>query len=549
MLNRVKKVNIVNLIISVVFLGCWYFLYANVRLAADEHLYIAFSENIIPSVWNYYLVGNGRLVINLIEAFLMKFDRYALVVINPLLMLLLAFLISKLAKIFSCKENKYLYPFALGLIAAIDFMLAQEVFYWLSGSVTYLFSSIMFVSTLLIFLYLRNNPDISNKTKVGLVILCVICAFSMEQFALMTTGFIFITIAHDFIKTKKIKKLYLLLFVLCALATLSTVFAPANFVRIDNSYGGEVKFSVAGLISSILDAVFFDYSSSSAMRFVSVISVLSLALFIKNGKKFFAFISVIELVVIALHSFVGLESFVLVAFGFAVFLASTVGVLIVVANSKETAIYTILLMVLAYMSQAIMLSDKLHGDRLYRVSYTVIVMYIIIAIYLITKIDNIKVVTLAVSTLIVFMSFYVGLVLLVASLILLAFSNSQKVNLPVFCAVTVISICLSLIPNTIKLIPYTRLVDYNEALLRSGNKEITIYNVREQDMEVIFYCNFNARGGESNFAVDGGHYVKLCPDDYEGTVFRNYYGLTDDQVVKVEYIEGDVSEFLESVGY
>ena len=549
MLNKLKRVNVVNLIVSIVFLGCWYFLYANVRLAADDHLYIAFSENVIPSVWNYYLVGNGRLVINLIESFLMKFDRYALIIINPLIMIVLAFLIHKLADMLTGKRNKYTYTLVLASIAAMDVMLAQEAHYWLSGSVTYLFSAVMFVATLIIFIYIKANPDISTKRKVGLVILCVLFTFSMEQFALMTAGFIFFAVVYELISTKKIKKLHLLLLGLCALAALSGILAPANFVRLDDNSAVDAGFSASKLVSSMLDAVFFNYSSPSAMRFVAVISVLALILFIRNGKRLLTLVSGVELAVIVLYSFAKLEGFVLVALGLVVFFVLVIGALIVAANSKQTAVYTISLVVLAYMSQVFMLVDKLHHDRIYRISYTVIVVYIIIAVYLASKLDNIAAAILTVSVLIMFVNPYAGLVLLVASLILLAFSKSNKVNLPALCVVSVLGICLSLIPEAVKLIPYTRLTDYNEAQLRSGNKEIILYNVKEEDMEVIYYCNFNARGGDKNFAVGKGYYEDFCPDDFEGGVFRNYYGLTDDQVVRIEFIEGDVSDFLESVGY
>lgn len=545
MLNKLKKVNVVNLVISLVFLGCWYFLYSNVRLAADDYMYVAFSDSVIPSVWNYYFVGNGRLFINLIEAFLMKFDRYALIVITPPIMLLFAGLIGKLANMLSGKKNKYVYVVALTALAGMDVLLAQEVFYWLSGAVTYLFSSTMFVASLIIFLYLKQNPDISRGRKAGLVVLCTVCALAMEQFSLMTTGFIFVALVYELISTKKIKKLHLLVFVLCAVTTLSTIFAPASFVRVVDNSATEVGFSVASLITSLMDAVFFNYSSSSAIRFVAVISLLEVVLFIKQKKKFWAIASGVELVVVGLISLAKIESFVLVAFGLFVFLLSTIGALVIAAKNKETAVHTVSLLVLAYMSQVFMLLGELHHDRIYRISYTVVIMYIILIVYFASKMEDVKVASAVSIVLLMFISTYAMGVALLTFVVFATFVKNDKLNVVAMSLISLAVICWSLIPNAIKLAPYARLVDYNEAQLRSGKDEIVIQCVKEEDMEVIYYPNYLIRITEENLGTDGGYYAKFFRN-YDGSIFRNYYGLTDDQIVRIEHIESDVSDFLDS---
>jgi len=532
----------------VAFLGCWYFLYSNVRFAADDYMYIAFSDSAVSNVWDYYFIGNGRLLINLLESFLMKFDRYALVVICPLVMALFAWLISKFAGMLSGRQNKYVYIVSLVCLAAIDVLLAQEVFYWLSGAVTYLFSSAMFVAVLIIFLYLKQNPDVSATKKAGLIILCTICSLSMEQFSLISTGFIFVALVYEFISTKKIRKLHLLLFVLCALATISTLFAPASFIRLGDNSATEAGFNLASLVTSLMDAVFFNYSSASAMRFVAVIAFLEIVLFIRAKKKFWIVASAVELAVVGAVSFAKIESFVLVAFGLAVFLVTTVAALVITADKKETAVYTVSLLVLSYMSQVFMLVGNLHHDRIYRISYTVIIAYIILAAYLASKVEDVKAASAAFVVLLMFISTYAMMVALLTFIVFSVFVKNEKLNVVAMCFIAFAVICWSLIPNAIRLEPYARLADYNEAQLRSGEDEIVIRCVREEDMEVIYYPNYIVRISEENLGVDGGYYAKFFRD-YNGNIFRNYYGLTDEQVVRIEYIEGDVLDFLANVGY
>lgn len=548
MLNRLKKVGIVNFIVSVVFLGCWYFLYSNVRLAADDYMYLAFSENAFSNVWDYFFIGNGRFFINLLESLLMKLDRHAIIVLCPLVMILLSWLVSKLAKMLSGVENKYVYVASLTALAAMDVLLAQEVFYWLSGAVTYLFSSAMFVASLIIFLYVKQNPELSKGKKAGLVILCVLCALSMEQFALMTTGFIFFALVHELISTKRIKKLHILIFALCAIATLSSLLAPASLVRLgDNSTSG-AGMSVASLVTKLMDAVFFNYSSASAMRFVLAISVLGFVLFIRNKKIFWAVASGVEIAVVLAISIFKIESFILVAFGLVVFLVTTVAVLAVTAKDKQTAVYTISLFALAYMSQVFMLVDNLHHDRIYRISYTVVLVYIILAVYLASKLEDVKAVSAVAVLMLMFIGMYAFSVAALTFVVFSVFVRNEKFNTAAMCIISLAVICWSLIPNANALDPYAQLADYNEAQLRSGKDEIVIHCVKEDNMEVIYYSNYLVRITEENFGLDGGYYAKFFRD-YDGNIFRNYYGVTDEQVVRIEYIEGDISDFLVKVGY
>jgi hypothetical protein len=548
LLEKLRRVNPINLIISVFFLAGWYFLYSQVRLAADDYMYAFFSENALTSTVSYYFVGNGRFFINLIETLLFKLDRYALIVIIPPVMIALAALISKLVNMLSGSKNKYVFVAALASLAAMDVLLAQEVFYWLSGAVTYLFSSVMFVASIIIFLYLKQNPDVPKGKKAVLVILCVLCALSMEQFALMTTGFIFFSLVYELITTKKIKKLHILIFVLCAVATLSSLLAPASLVRLGDNSTAEAGMSVASLVTSLMDAVFFNYSSSSAIRFVLIISLMEAALFIRSKRIFWAAAGCVEVAAVLVIHFARVESFVLVAFSLALFLVTTVAALITTADNKESAFGAISLLVLAYMSQVFMLVDNLHHDRIYRISYTVIIVYIILTAYFASKIGDAKAAAGVCVLLLAFISLYAMAVALLTLVVFTVFVKDEKLNSVAMGVIALAVIAWSLIPNARALAPYARLADYNEAQLRSGKDEIVIHCVREDDMDVIYYPNYLVRISEDNLSNDGGYYKKFTVD-YDGNIFRHYYGLDDDQTVRIEYIEGSVSDFLESVGY
>ena len=69
-----------------------------VSISGDDYMYGTFGkQGILKNVFSYYNTGNGRWLINIIDSFILRYDRYLFIIINPLMICLSILLISKIA--------------------------------------------------------------------------------------------------------------------------------------------------------------------------------------------------------------------------------------------------------------------------------------------------------------------------------------------------------------------------------------------------------------------------------------------------------------------
>ena len=536
MKTKEKSIAVINTVVSVAFLAFQYFVYYYVRFARDEYFYVHFSKSVIKSTWQYYLVGNGRWVINLIESFMLKFDRYALLIINPLLLLLLAFMIYKfISKLTYCSGA--VYSFILVSFAALHILLSQEVVHWYSGAVTYLVSSVMFMGFMLAFACLRLGVDISTPKKILLGAVCVICTLSMEQFALMQVGFLTVWLIRDIVKFKKIRPAFAVIYMLCIIAMLTIIFAPGNFVRVDNS-SGESAVAFGSIMQGAVDALSYMYHSASAIRFAFVLCVLEMIILISRKKILFSVLNAVEAVIILVLTFTSFSNIVLSAAGFLLFIVITVFSLRTLCEGEDFFCLTALF-VMALLSQAFYLIDTFHSGMCYRLSFPLILMYIILISYMLAKLGDTRSALIAVSALMLFVNIwgFAACAVLTAIAVLIKGGKAKILQKTVFTIAAVGVICLNLLPIGLKYSEFAAVTDYNEARLRSGDSEIVLYGLSERARGGEFWTGYMAQVNDDKvFSVQGSR-LSYFWDGYTGNVMREYYGLSDDQVVT--YVEID----------
>lgn len=210
-----------------------------VFLNGDDFMYATFAkEGIVESVASYYVTGNGRFIINVLDSLLLSCDRYLFAFINPLIVLSFVFLMAKnivwiLEKRSNWEKEKQYVRYGMVLFACLDILCLRETVFWITGMMNYLLPATIFLAATWIFQMMRVAVKPSWTKVLGYWGICFLAGFSVEQFALMFVGMMTLLMLTDIISKKKPKP-YLWIGYLVALAGLTfLVFAPGNFVRVN----------------------------------------------------------------------------------------------------------------------------------------------------------------------------------------------------------------------------------------------------------------------------------------------------------------------------
>lgn len=227
-----------NYIILFIFICMLYAISACIYLNGDDYMYGEFAKSgAFNNVYKYYITGNGRFWINILDSILLFFDRYLYCIINPLIIFSFIVLLAKNVRMM-CKKNidsrlefKFI-QYGIILFSCLDILCLRETVFWITGMMNYLFPGTVFLSGLYLFQKSINN----NLSKSGIILYLVVSFFaacSVEQFALMYVGITSLTILQRIIRKQKIYPRDLIAFCISLVALCFLLLAPGNFVRID----------------------------------------------------------------------------------------------------------------------------------------------------------------------------------------------------------------------------------------------------------------------------------------------------------------------------
>ena len=477
-----KKINyrLGNLITSIIFLISQYAISSNIFLMGDDFMYAVFAkEGIIKSVSQYYQTGNGRWVLNLLDSMVLKYDRYIYSFLLPWLMLLFGVLCYKIVNKICKKENKILYPVTLLLISFLDISITRESIYWITGGINYLVPSILFLGTVNITLKLREENNLNTLKKGCLCIVCVVSCMTMEQFALMSLGFMILMLVWDFYKKNKIEKTRIISALLGVIGLCTILFAPGNMVRISDS--SEEGLS---LILRILDLFYFNFQSTQAVKYIIII-LLCEGVFLYQRKKKCSLVAFVDALVLTISviSSKGLPKMSIVLICVIILLFLSILMYKVIESSEVKCIVFIFVILLSG-SQFIVLVAGIIG---FRTTFSTTIFYIIMILLLINGILN------------------------------FSFDLKEKINKG-YAIMSVINILVIL--NLLSTI-----IGFNK------NKEVHLYNVNEAQMKDAEYINIKNYNDEEY----GWNSPPL--GEFHEKYFRLYYDIADE--CEIKYLETD----------
>lgn len=245
---------------------------ACVFLNGDDYMYGTFAQKgIWKNVLSYYFTGNGRFWINILDCILLYFDRYAFIIVNPLIiMLFIVFLIKNALWIMKIhdkqKEQEYL-KYGVILFLCLNIMCLRESVFWITGMMNYLFPAMLF----LFGIWLVKKTRYTGCSKKCLYyIVCFFVASTVEQYALMFVGIMTFFILEDLVKKRKIDKIIWIGYGFAILGLVILIFAPGNFVRIDIQEKIKPSF-----LDNVWTLVYQDTMSCAAFPYIMMLSLCS----------------------------------------------------------------------------------------------------------------------------------------------------------------------------------------------------------------------------------------------------------------------------------
>ena len=221
------------------FLLALYIVNSFVFLNGDDFMYGTFAkEGIWQSVASYYITGNGRFWINILDSLLLAFDRYLFLLVNPLIIMAFLVLMAKnmqwIVEQRSDRQKEAAYIcWGMALFVCLDVLCLRETVFWITGMMNYLFPAVVFLFATLLFQQLRSGGEVTIAKEAVFYLVCILASASVEQYALMFVGMMTLLLGMELLAKRKVPKV-LIAGYFCALTGLaSLLLAPGNFNRIE----------------------------------------------------------------------------------------------------------------------------------------------------------------------------------------------------------------------------------------------------------------------------------------------------------------------------
>ena len=370
-----------------VFLIMQYLICLDIYLMGDDYMYGTYAhQGVFPSVFSYYFTGNGRWLVNILDCLCLYFDRILYVIFNPWLLLLLGFMLYRLISLLSGEKSPVVMAAALVLISVIGVLMTCEVFYWITGAMNYLIPALFLLASMCAVVKMRSG-ETSRKQRLAYALVCIVSCLTVEQFALMTIGWMLLIWGWDLIKTGRLGKTKLIVLLVSALGLATIVLAPANFVRIE---AAAAKGS--SLIVKTIDLIYYDYYSvvSSTLLFI-IAAYGSYKLFCMN-KRAAAVLSGFNALLLlfvfdySLFPFRDGISLLLALVSILLSLITLIPYLFSLYKGKNL-VYLISLFLIGFGSQLMLLNTDLWG---FRTSFSWILLYLIVLLSMVADHADIK---------------------------------------------------------------------------------------------------------------------------------------------------------------
>lgn len=261
----------------------------------------AFNFNqLLDFLVGHYNNWGGRVLYFGIECLLLSKSLFLFKLVQSVIITFIFYYIYKILKKYTKIDDYILAILSVCCYGFIEIMVARTGIFWPTASVLYVFPLLPLL--MFIYHYDSNNKKILHNILMGLLIF--LATFSQEQIAVAAVAYIGIITIYEFIKTKKINKLNIIMIVVALAGFAILMLAPGTKIRMDHPSSGDFyTLSLFGKISrnypSLIINIFSHYSKMFIMLFLSAIAYLSYKN-LKNKSNILNKISLLSTIIIIL---------------------------------------------------------------------------------------------------------------------------------------------------------------------------------------------------------------------------------------------------------
>ena len=232
----------------------------------------------------HYMNWGGRISCFFIECLLLKFGLPCYRLFQSLVILFIFYFIYK----FVVNRTKIAdYKVALltaAMYGIIEIMVIRDGFFWITGSVNYVFPILTFFALI----YIMQKKQKSKLLLFLQIILGFFAAFSHEQTSAMTVTFVMLTLLEEKVLNKKIKKENIVTFVVAIVGFLLLLLCPGSHNRLENTSGFS-NLSILGKLSlsipNLINGVFSVWNGAFITLFLILVMYISIINLKNNGKN------------------------------------------------------------------------------------------------------------------------------------------------------------------------------------------------------------------------------------------------------------------------
>ena len=493
-----RNIKIYNLIASIVFILMQYSISINVFLMGDDFMYGSFANSgILKSVYGYYYTGNGRWFINILDSFLLKFDRYMYVLLLPWLVFVFAYLLYKIAdKIVEHKYSEYSFIVCLLIVSVLNIEIARETVYWITGCMNYLVPSILFLLSVYLTLDLDSDKYANNRKKIIYILVCIVSSMTVEQFSLMTVGWLTFYYMYNVWKNKKLETYKIITYIFSIIALFSIIIAPGNFVRIQDASLGNDFFT------RMIDLFYTIFYSQHASQYVVIILMLETVYFFNKQMKKMSILSACVGIVILSSSVFNLipPRFSLSIICFVLFIF--INYFFIKQNKDLKNINLLWILMLVIGSQIMLLVGEIWG---FRTAFSVDVFYILMIICIFNTTENKYLLQIIITTCLLYSNVLFGIVYVLLLFVLRVFNKKSTFISSIFIVGALIT---NLLPLTFGY--------YENSLIHRENIQ-TIQDNKSKFKNVELNSGFKEKYGWT-----------LPPlSEFHQKFFNEYYGISE----------------------
>lgn len=273
----------------IILLILMYVIHRYVFIYADDLYYSRDAKiglSYLPDLMLKELNVNGRVWVHVLLTFLVRYDVLLYRIINPIIIVLGALLISKIS--ISDSKNKSIFPATIIislLFIALPTSIVSTTIYYAACSLNYFYPTL--VSILFGYLLLKyySKEDNLNKLNIGIILLGFFSASSTQQAGAIGIGFaVLITLYLVFIKRYDLKIKYFINFIPLILGYALVTFGSIKRMMLEKDTG--VVIEITKTINEILKTNIFSKPVAIFVLLISLSVVIWLIKYSINNKKY-----------------------------------------------------------------------------------------------------------------------------------------------------------------------------------------------------------------------------------------------------------------------